>query len=41
MGFPINLKVTEWFNPEVGVVKSETWMKKKLESFTEITAISK
>jgi hypothetical protein len=41
MGFPINLKVTEWFNPEVGVVKSETWTKKKMESFSEITAISK
>ncbi len=36
---PMKAKVTEWYNPEAGVVRSETRTKDKLESYSEITAI--
>lgn len=39
IGIPIKAKVTEWYSPEVGVVKTETRSKEKLESHSEITAL--
>lgn len=39
IGIPIQAKVTEWYNPEVGVVRTETRTKDKLEGYTEITAV--
>lgn len=38
---PINAKVIEWYNPQVGVVRSETWVKDKKESYSEITMAKK
>ncbi|MFC0776883.1 hypothetical protein [Flavobacterium sp. HJSW_4] len=39
IGIPIKAKVTEYYHPEVGVVRSEVRSKDKLESFSEITSI--
>lgn len=39
IGIPVKAKVTEWYNPEVGVVRTETRTKEKLEGYTEITAV--
>ena len=41
LSLPIDAKVTEWYSPEVGVVRSETWIKGKMESYSEITSIDK
>lgn len=39
IGLPINMKMTEWYNPEVGVVRSEAYLQGKLATYTEITSI--
>ncbi|MDY0986670.1 hypothetical protein SOM12_04530 [Flavobacterium sp. CFBP9031] len=39
IGIPVKAKVTEWYNPEIGVVRSEIWAKDKLESYSEITSL--
>jgi hypothetical protein len=41
IGLPLECTVTEWYAPEVGVVRSQTFMKGKLASYTEITALRK
>jgi hypothetical protein len=44
MGFlniPFNGEVTEWFNPEVGVVRTETTIKGEKDGHSEITSVSK
>jgi len=38
---PINAKVIEWYNPQVGIVRSETWVKGKKENHTEISMVQK
>lgn len=38
---PFDAQVTEWFHPEVGVVRSEVWMKGNKESYSEITSLIK
>jgi len=39
IALPINVKITEWYSPEVGVVRSETYTDGKLAARTDITAI--
>lgn len=39
IGIPIGAKVTEYYNPEVGVVRSEVYVKDKLDSYSEITSV--
>lgn len=41
ISLPINAQVTEWYHPQVGVVRNETWIKQKLEAYSEITALKK
>lgn len=41
LSLPISFEITEWFNPQVGVVRSETWLKGSKEGTAEITSISK
>jgi hypothetical protein len=41
VGLPLNFTVTEWYSPEVGVVRSETRMKGTLFSHSEITAVKR
>jgi hypothetical protein len=42
IGVPMNLKVTEWFVPNFGIVKSETYDKNgKLMGSSMLTAIKK
>lgn len=38
---PIDAQVTEWFNPEVGVVRNEVWIKGNKEGYSEITSVKK
>lgn len=40
-GLPLDFTVTEWFSPDVGVVRSQTYAKGKLTTHAEITAIRK
>lgn len=39
ISLPINAQVTEWYNPQVGLVRNETWIKQKMESYSELTAL--
>ena len=41
LNLPINADCTEWFNPEVGTVRNETWVKGAKEGYSEITALSR
>jgi hypothetical protein len=41
LSIPVNAKMSEWYNPEVGIVRSETWIKGKMESYSEITSLTK
>lgn len=41
IGIPMNMTVTEWFVPGIGIVKSESYKKGKLIGSTVITSIKK
>lgn len=39
IGLPIDAQLTEWYHPQVGVVRNETWVKQKMEAYSELTAL--
>lgn len=41
ISLPLDVSVVEWYSREVGVVRTESWMKGKLEGYSLLTSVSK